>query len=70
MVETPTGEWWTMMMEDKGAIGRLPSLHPVEWADGWPTLAKNGVPQLVYTKPDVGTTYPEKILPINDNFRQ
>lgn len=59
-----------MMMEDKGAIGRLPSLHPVEWADGWPTLAKNGVPQLVYTKPDVGTTYPEKILPTNDNFRQ
>ena len=58
------------MMEDKGAIGRLPSLHPVEWADGWPTLAKNGVPQLVYTKPDVGTTYPEKILPTNDNFRQ
>lgn len=31
LVETPTGEWWTMMMEDKGAIGRLPSLHPVEW---------------------------------------
>ena len=59
-----------MLMEDKGAIGRLPSLHPVEWADGWPTLAKNGVPQLVYTKPDVGTTYPEKILPTNDNFRQ
>lgn len=70
LVKTPTGEWWTMMMEDKGAIGRLPSLHPVEWADGWPTLAKNGVPQLVYTKPDVGTTYPEKILPTNDNFRQ
>jgi beta-xylosidase len=70
LVETPTGEWWTMLMEDKGAIGRLPSLHPVEWADGWPTLAKNGVPQLVYTKPDVGTTYPEKILPTNDNFRQ
>ena len=70
LVETPTGEWWTMMMEDKGAIGRLPSLHPVEWADGWPTLAKNGVPQLVYTKPDVGTTYPEKILSTNDNFRQ
>lgn len=28
------------------------------------------MPQLVYTKPDVGTTYPEKILPTNDNFRQ
>ena len=25
---------------------------------------------MVYTKPDVGTTYPEKILPTNDNFRQ
>ena len=70
LVETPTGEWWTMLMEDKGAIGRLPSLHPVAWADGWPTVAKDGVPQLAYTKPDVGTTYQEKILPTNDNFRQ
>ena len=59
-----------MLMEDKGAIGRLPSLHPVAWADGWPTVAKDGVPQLAYTKPDVGTTYQEKILPTNDNFRQ
>lgn len=69
LVETVTGEWWTMLMEDKGPIGRLPSLHPVMWSDGWPTVANNGVPQLVYTKPDVGTTYADKILPTTDNFR-
>ena len=70
LVQTQTGEWWTMLMEDKGAIGRLPSLHPVTWgADGWPTVANNGVPQLVYDKPNVGTTHAEKILPTNDNFR-
>lgn len=69
LVETPTGEWWTMLMEDLGAIGRLPSLHPVTWADGWPTLCLNGVPQKTYDKPDVGTTYVKTVLPTNDNFR-
>lgn len=69
LIETPTGEWWTMLMEDKGAIGRLPSLHPVTWADGWPTLCKNGVPQQSYTLPNVGTTYSTTTLPTNDNFR-
>lgn len=70
LIEIPqTGEWWTMLMEDKGAIGRLPSLHPVKWADGWPTVGTNGVPKLTYTRPDVGTTYPVTILPTNDNFR-
>lgn len=69
LVQTQTGEWWTMLMEDKGAIGRLPSLHPVTWDNGWPTVADNGVPKLVYDKPDVGTTHADKILPTNDNFR-
>ncbi len=70
LIEIPeSGEWWTLLMEDKGALGRLPSLHPVTWADGWPTIAKNGVPQSSYTRPNVGTGYPTAILPTNDNFR-
>lgn len=70
LMETNTGEWWTMLMQDLGAIGRLPSLHPVIWGeDGWPTIADNGIPQPYYDMPNVGQTYPETTLPTDDNFR-
>ena len=69
LIETQTGEWWTMLMEDLGAFGRCPSLHPVTWEDGWPIIGEDGVPQQTYAVPDVGTTYAETVLPTNDNFR-
>ena len=69
LVETQTGEWWTMLMEDLGPIGRLPNLQPVVWQDGWPVVGDNGVPVQTYAKPNVGTAYPREALPTNDNFR-
>lgn len=38
LVDTPTGEWWTVMFKDAGAIGRVPNLEPVKWVDGWPVI--------------------------------
>ena len=70
LVDTPTGEWWTFLFEDKGAYGRLPNLQPVRWVDGWPVIGNNGVPYTTYKKPNVGTnvSYPTTYLPTNDNF--
>jgi beta-xylosidase len=62
-------EWWTIMQEDKGALGRMPNLQPVTWADGWPTVGNKGVPYTSHAKPNVGTSYPKAALPTNDNFR-
>ena len=42
LVETQTGEWWTMLFYDKGAYGRFPNLQPVKWVDGWPEIGENG----------------------------
>jgi beta-xylosidase len=69
LIQTQTGEWWTMLFIDKGAYGRLPSLHPVTWVDGWPMVGVNGKGVTTYKKPNVGKSYPITSLPTNDNFR-
>ncbi len=69
LFDTTEGEWWTIMQEDKGALGRMPNLQPVTWEDGWPTVGNNGVPYTTCTKPNVGATYEKKALPTNDPFR-
>lgn len=77
LVETQTGEWWTMLMKDgMRPIGRMPWLEPVKWVDGWPVIgtgtdntkndvSKNGAK---YKKPNVGTYYQRTYLPTNDTF--
>ena len=70
LMDTPDGnQWWTIMQEDKGALGRMPNLQPVVWEDVWPIVGDNGKPYAIYTKPDVGATYPVSTLPTNDGFR-
>ena len=69
LIETPSGEWWTILQQDLGALGRMPNLQPVRWQDGWPVIGDNGVPYTSYTKPATGTGSPRVALPTNDNFR-
>jgi beta-xylosidase len=42
LIDTPTGEWFAYLFRDSGAVGRIPYLVPVKWADGWPVLGENG----------------------------
>ena len=69
LFDTPTGQWWTILQEDVGCLGRMPNLQPVKWVDNWPVVGNNGVPYKAYTKPNVGSGYPRAALPTNDNFR-
>ena len=70
LVETQTGEWWTILQEDLGAFGRMPNLQPVKWKDGWPTIGSSGTPYTTaQKKPNTGTCSPRTLLPTNDNFR-
>ena len=76
LVQTQTGEWWTILFRDiyekGGNIGRVPCLEPVKWVDGWPVIGNNGVDVskngAAYKKPDVGQTYEKTYLPTNDAF--
>ena len=69
LIETATGEWWTILQEDLGALGRMPNLQPVAWQTEWPVVGNKGVPYSTYAKPKTGTYSPITPLPTNDNFR-
>jgi beta-xylosidase len=68
LIETQTGEWWTMLFVDSGPFGRFPSLQPVTWVDGWPMVGVDGKAVVTFRKPNVGKEYPIKILPTSDEF--
>jgi len=36
IIKTPEGEWWGFSMMDFNSVGRLTSLSPITWKDGWP----------------------------------
>jgi beta-xylosidase len=68
LIQTQTGEWWTILFVDSGPFGRFPSLQPVTWVDGWPMVGVNGKAVVTYRKPNVGRAYPATTLPTSDEF--
>lgn len=70
LIQTQTGEWWTILFVDSGPFGRFPSLQPVTWIDDWPMVGVNGKAVVTYKKPNVGKEYPIKDLPASDEFNE
>ena len=68
LIQTQTGEWWTILFADSGPFGRFPSLQPVTWVDSWPIIGVNGKAVVTYQKPNVGKAYPLKDFPTTDEF--
>lgn len=43
LVDDKNGNWYAVIFQDRGAIGRVPLLMPVRWTDDWPMLGdENG----------------------------
>jgi beta-xylosidase len=42
LIDTPEGQWYVLLFQDHGAVGRVPYLVPVKWKDGWPVLGVDG----------------------------
>ncbi len=42
LIDTPQGEWFAVLFQDHGAVGRVPFVVPVSWVDGWPVLGVGG----------------------------
>lgn len=36
IVDTPSGQWWSVIMQDHNSLGRVSCLCPITWHDGWP----------------------------------
>ena len=73
LVEDIAGNWWTVMQEDLGALGRMPNLQPMKWVDDWPVLKRSGAPYKSFTdkivKPAFSGNTRVKRLPTTDAFR-
>jgi beta-xylosidase len=42
MIDSPEGNWYAMLFQDNGSVGRTPFLVPLIWENGWPVAANNG----------------------------
>jgi xylan 1,4-beta-xylosidase len=61
MVDTPSGQWWSVIMSDHGSAGRMVSLVPITWDGGFPLIGLPGnlrkAPN-TWVKPDTGVKQP------------
>lgn len=70
--EDGTLEWWAIIFQDRSKLGRVPTLQPVTWKNGWPymgqvdgekavvTHRKPNIPNLEHVEP--------KALQASDDF--
>lgn len=42
IVDTPGGEWYSILFRDSGAVGRIPVLVPVSWQEDYPVFGVGG----------------------------
>ena len=68
LFDTPTGEWWTIMQQDLGCLGRMPNLQPVNWVNDWPIVGNNGIPYTTYSNPVTSRPMASRPLPTTDQF--
>lgn len=55
IVDTPDGEWYAILFQDRGAVGRIPVLIPVKWENDYPVFGEDSkVPHEI----DVKSTRP------------
>ena len=38
IVDTQYGDWYGFLFQDRGGVGRVPSIVSVQWEDGWPIM--------------------------------
>ena len=68
MVQLKNGDWWFIIMQDRGPMGRVPHLLPVKWVDGWPMMGTDGRDAIVYDKPKTGKQQPLCAPATDDEF--
>lgn len=67
IVDDADGNWYGMIFQDRGGVGRVLTLSPCTWTDGWPMLGDaNGKVPEVMEKPVKGYTGGEVVA--SDEF--
>ncbi|MGO4346945.1 glycoside hydrolase 43 family protein [Paenibacillus sp. MCAF9] len=64
--DTSEGDWYAVLFQDHGAVGRIPCVLPVVWDNDWPVLGQQGkAPKTLEVKLPSSETKP---LVISDEF--
>ena len=42
LIDDKNGNWYSLIFQDRGGVGRVPILIPVKWENDWPVLGDNG----------------------------
>ena len=42
LIDSPGGDWYAVLFQDHGAVGRIPHLIPVTWEKDWPVIGLKG----------------------------
>lgn len=69
IVSTPDGTWYAMLFQDHGAVGRVPVLVPVIWADNWSIMGVNGAAPTTVTVPLASSAIKTALL-TSDDFNE
>ncbi len=68
IVDDASGNWWGVIFQDRGGVGRVLTLMPCDWKDGWPMLGDgNGKVPLTMKKPVAGSAV--KAIVVSDDFQ-
>ena len=59
IVQTQHGDWYGLFFQDHGAVGRILTVQPLSWKDGWPVVGKDTRPveKLFVKLPPSGSNY-------------
>lgn len=68
LVDTPDGQWFSIMFRDSGAIGRVPVLVPVKMDGEFPEFGENGIIPECFETPDLNPGYRYEPLFASDDF--
>jgi beta-xylosidase len=72
MCDTPSGQWWSIIMSDHGSAGRMVALVPITWDDDFPLIGLPGNHRKApntWVKPDTGVNQePKPAFVHDDNF--
>lgn len=66
IVQAPNGNWYSIVFQDHGALGRIPVLVPVKFDDDFPVFGAAGFTPREVTVPDLRPDYQYKHLYSND----
>ena len=67
IVDTQDGDWYGIIFQDRGGVGRLLTLMPCRWIDGWPMLGDEDGQIPLRIRP-LKSGEPERHIVCSDSF--